>query len=145
MNIEKKNKRRIAVAILTTVALVCAIFMASSSNAFARSYSFRFSVKPNQVNAKEKHGRNRGNVSTANRWSVLLQKSGEGKGSWTDFWLQGADGEQVSKYMRVRCGGGWYMQEAFESSRSRTVYLFAEDNKNKPTGYSVKGRWRAQQ
>ena len=37
MNIEKKNKRRIAVAILTTVALVCAIFMASSSNAFARS------------------------------------------------------------------------------------------------------------
>ena len=144
MNVEKK-KSRVAIAVLTAFVMACATLVASGSDAFAKSYPFRFAVKSNQKNVKEKRGRDRGNVPTVNRWGVLLLKSGEGKGSWTDFWLTGADGEQVSKYMRVRCGGGWYKQDAYENSRSRTVFLFAEDNKDKPSGYSVKGRWKPQE
>ena len=33
---------------------------------------------------------------------------------------------------------------AYEIARSRTVFLTAEDNRNKSSGYNVSGRWQQQ-
>lgn len=140
-----KNKKRMAMSFVTVFAMAITMLVASSVNTFAVSDTgFSFRIPPYQGNGYEKHGRHRGNVPTWNRWWVRLDHSGEGKGSATDFWLEAQDGRNVSPYKRVICGKGWYAQKAYESARSRTVYLTAEDNKNKPSGYNVSGRWQQQ-
>ncbi len=137
-----KNKKRITVSILLVLLTTLTMILVSSSNAFATDYSFSFRVPPHCGNGQEKYGRYRGNVYPGNRWWVILSHSGEGKGSYTDFWLESKNGKNLSPYIRVKCGAGWYGQRAYESARSRTVYLTAENNRNTPRGYNVSGRWQ---
>lgn len=140
-----KRKKRMAVSFIMVLVMAITMLVASSVNTFAVSDTgFSFRIPPYQGNGYEKHGRHRGNVPTWNRWWVRLDHSGEGKGSATDFWLEGQDGRNVSPYMRVRCGKGWFAQNAYEIARSRTVFLTAEDNRNKSSGYNVSGRWQQQ-
>ena len=137
-----KRKKRMAVSFIMVLVMATTMLVASSASAFATSYAFSFRIQPHQQNAQEKHGRYRGNVYPGNRWWVILSKSGEGKGALTDFWLEAYDGTNVSPYRRVKCGNGWYSQTAYETARMRTVFLTAEDNKNKAEGYNVSGRWQ---
>ncbi len=140
-----KRKKRMAVSFIMVLVMATTMLVASSVNTFAVSDTgFSFRIPPYQGNGYEKHGRHRGNVPTWNRWWVRLDHSGEGKGSATDFWLEAQDGRNVSPYMRVRCGKGWFAQNAYEIARSRTVFLTAEDNRNKSSGYNVSGRWQQQ-
>lgn len=139
-----KNKKCIAVSLVTVLAVSITMLVASSVSVFATSYKFDFRVQAHQVNSQAKPGRLRGNVPPSNRWWVLLSSSGEGKGALTDFWLEAESGRNVSSYRRVKCGGGWYGQSAYESARSKRVYLTAEDNKDKPSGYNVRGLWQPQ-
>jgi len=141
-----KNKKCMAVSLVTVFAVSITMLVASSVNTFAVSDTgFSFRIPPYQGNGYEKHGRHRGNVPGWNRWWVRLDHSGEGKGGYTDFWLEVSNGTNVSPFMRVKTGNGWYPQRAYESARSRTVYLTAEDNKNKPSSYIVSGRWQPQE
>lgn len=145
MNITKK-KRRMAVSFITVLVMAATVLVASSVNTFAVSDTgFSFRIPAYQGNGYEKHGRHRGNVPEWNRWWVKLDHSGEGKGALTDFWLEVSNGTNVSPFIRVKTGNGWYPQRAYESARSRTVYLTAEDNKNKPSSYIVSGRWQPQE
>lgn len=144
MNVEKK-KSRVTVAVLMVFIMACVALTVSSSNVFAKSRPFFFRVSYNQENGQEADGWRRGNVPASNRWSVLLTRSGKGKGSLTDFWLEAEDAINVSPYIRVRCGGGWYSQTAYKSAKGRKVYLTAEDNNDKPAGYNVRGRWKVRE
>ena len=138
-----KNKKRMAMSFVTVFAMAITMLVASSVNTFAVSDTgFSFRIPAHQGNGQEKHGRNRGNVPTWNRWWVKLDHSGEGKGAYTDFWLEVGNGTNVSPFMRVKAGNGWYPERAYESARSRTVYLTAEDNIDKASGYNVSGRWQ---
>lgn len=141
-----KRKKRIAVSIVTVFAMTITMLMASSVSTFAVSDTgFSFRIPAYQENGYEKYGRHRGKVPKRNRWWVRLDHSGEGKGSYTDFWLEANNGTNLSPYMRVKAGNGWYPQTAYEYARSRKVYLTAEDNKNKSSGYNVSGRWQPQE
>ena len=141
-----KRKKRIAVSIVTVLAMTITMLMASSVSTFAVSDTgFSFRIPAYQENGYEKYGRHRGKVPKRNRWRVRLDHSGEGNGAATDFWLEAEDGKNVSPYIRVICGKGWFSQKAYKSARSRTVYLTAEDNNDKPSGYNVSGRWQAQE
>lgn len=141
-----KNKKSMAVSVIMMLAMTLTVLVASASSAFATSDTgFSFRIPPHQANGYEKHGRHRGKVPKRNRWRVRLDHSGEGKGAATDFWLEAQDGRNVSPYIRVICGKGWFSQKAYKSARSRTVYLTAEDNNDKPSGYNVRGRWQPQE
>lgn len=144
MGVIKDIKSR-AISLIAVVAVVFTVLMVSASSVFAtQAHDFSFRVQPRQQNAQEPHGRWRGNVAPSDRWWVKLIKSGEGKGAATDFWIESANGVHLSHYMRVRCGKGWYGKEAFSSASNRRVYLTAEDNEYKSTGYNISGRWQTQ-
>ena len=83
-----KNKKRMVVSVLLILLMTLTILLVSSSNAFATDYAFSFRVPPHCGNGQEKYGRYRGNVYPGNRWWVILSHSGEGKGTYTDFWLE---------------------------------------------------------
>lgn len=144
MNISK-NKKSMAVSIVIVLAMTLTMLLASSAKSFATSDTgFHFRVLPRQENGQEVTGRRRGDVSPSNQWWVKLTHSGEGKGALTDFWLEAKDGTNVSSSMRVRCGAGWYGKGAYASASNRKVFLTAEDNNYKVTGYTVSGRWQQQ-
>lgn len=140
-----KDKTRMAVSVIMVLAMAFTMLVASVSSAFATSsYAFHFRVNPRQANGHEATPRYRGDVSPSNQWWVKLIKSGEGKGAFTDFWLEAKDGVNLSPYRRVQCGSGWYGQGAYASASGRKVFLTAEDNNYKMSGYNVSGRWQPQ-
>ncbi len=144
MGVIKDRKSR-AISLIAVVAVVFTVLMVSASSVFAtQAYDFHFRVEAWQANGHEPTPRYRGDVSASNRWWVKLVKSGEGKGALTDFWLEARDGTNLSPYMRVQCGSGWYAQRAYASASNRKVFLTAEDNNSKATGYNVSGRWQTQ-
>lgn len=140
-----KNKSGMAMSVIMVIAMAITMILASASSAFAtQAYDFHFRVEAWQANGHEPTPRYRGDVSASNRWWVKLIKSGEGKGALTDFWLEAKNGTNLSPYMRVQCGSGWYGQRAYASASNRKVFLTAEDNNSKATGYNVSGRWQTQ-
>lgn len=140
-----KNKSGMAMSVIMVIAMAITMILASVSSAFAtQAHDFHFRVEPRQKNGHESIPRYRGYVSPANRWWVKLIKSGEGKGALTDFWLEANDGINLSPFMTVKCGNGWYGQRAYASASGRKVFLTAEDNRYKLTGYNVSGRWQTQ-
>lgn len=140
-----KNKSGMAMSVIMVFAMAFTMLVASASNVFAtQAYNFHFRVEAHQANGHEPSPRYRGDVSPSNRWWVKLIKSGEGKGALTDFWLEARNGTNLSPSMRVQCGNGWYGQRAYASASNRKVLLTAEDNTDKPSGYTVSGRWQTQ-
>lgn len=140
-----KHKTGMVASVIMVFAMAFTMLVASASSVFATSaYDFHFRVEAWQANGHEPTPRYRGDVSASNRWWVKLIKSGEGKGALTDFWLEAKNGTNLSPYMRVQCGSGWYGQRAYASASNRKVFLTAEDNHNKATGYNVSGRWQTQ-
>lgn len=140
-----KNKSGMAMSVVMVFAMAFTMLVASASSVFAtQAYNFHFRVEAHQANGHEPSPRYRGDVSPSNRWWVKLIKSGEGKGALTDFWLEARNGTNLSPSMRVQCGHGWYGQRAYASASNRKVLLTAEDNTDKPSGYTVSGRWQTQ-
>ncbi len=109
--------------------------------ASTKTYSYKISVPAHLQNGREDTGRYRGDVSGSNKWGVKVEKSSEGSGTATDFWLEVASGKNVSHYVRAYEDGNWYKKDAFESARNQKVFLTAEDNYDVGYGYIVSGRW----
>ncbi len=128
--------------IVASVALFMSATMIVPIPASAASFSFFIPTHLN--NGHEATPQYRNVTSQYNQWQVKLISSGEGNGALSDFWLEKNNGTNVAPYRRVKCGSGWYGQEAYASANHLIVYLTAEDNKDKASGYTVSGKWKQQ-
>ena len=84
---------------------------------------------------------NRQTGDPADRWKVKLSTSGEGKGTYTTFWLENYDGDNVSKTVDVKQGKGYYYRPSYRSGCKTHVWLTAVNNNFNSNSYEVSGCW----
>lgn len=107
------------------------------------NYDFRFRIPggSGQPNGQEADGQWRQTNDPENPWKVDLNSSGEGDGTYTVFWLEKSDGENVSPSRNVKCKGPKYYTNAYKKASERRVYLTAQNNNKNGTSYLVSGYW----
>lgn len=71
----------------------------------------------------------------------LLEGSGEGDKTYTNFWLEVYNGDNVSTWRSVQQGAGVYRTAAYSDANQKNVYLTAENNNNNASIYTVQGYW----
>ncbi len=76
-----------------------------------------------------------------NLWKVRLDKSGEGEGTITMFWLENYGGKNVSKIYYVVQGRSANYYPAFASASKTDVYLTVQNNNLRGNKYSIEGVW----
>lgn len=133
-----KVKTKILSLILVTVVCFGSSFATYAKN---DNIDFKFKIRSLTRNSTYGKGRYRQTRNTNNQWKVQLNKSGEGKGSKTTFWLSGSDGEQVSPDAVAQQGKGAVYTKAYSSANERKVYLSGENNNWSLDGYEVSGVW----
>lgn len=130
---------------LTKVVLVATLALASISSVsvFAGdgNHDFKFQIGSYWGNGSVETGRYRSTTNPNNMWKVNLKTSGEGEGTYTDFWLEKKDGENVSGDIRAKKGAGAYYKAAYSSASKTTVYLTGENNNYSGNTYYVSGYW----
>lgn len=136
----KTRKRKYAM-----IAAFSAILGLSAVSPIAAAYEdnnvrFDFTIKAYQQNSREE-GRYRGTSNVDNKWKVWMQESTEGKGTYTTFWLEHYNGDNVSPAHSIREADGPCYYSAYSSASRSTVYLTAENNNYNDTSYFVKGVW----
>ncbi|WP_226681579.1 DUF2712 domain-containing protein [Sutcliffiella horikoshii] len=102
---------------------------------------YEFKIYGYQQNGKEADGRYRQTKSVDNTWKVKLNKTGEGSGSVTRFWIEDSSARNVSIHKDVKQGNGEYHTSPYASANERTVWLTAQNNNYNGTSYTVEGIW----
>ncbi|MDD3184360.1 MAG: DUF2712 domain-containing protein [Anaerostipes sp.] len=132
--------RRLSISILLLIMLM----IPASSYVFAADNNFGFSFHiPGGTgsNGQEEKGRYRQTRHTDNPWKLDFNKSGEGAGTYSDFWLEKSSGKNVSTVRHAKCNGPVYYTNAYSSASETTVYLTAENNNKNGSAYTVSGYW----
>ena len=65
----------------------------------------------------------------------------EGDKTLTRYWLEGANGDNVSKSVDISIADGAVYTPAYSSASQRNVYLTAENNNRNGDEYTVSGYW----
>ena len=94
----EKNAKKKLVSFGMCLAVSAALLSTSAIAAYQDNdidYSFR--IQGSVDNAQEKTGRFRDTRENTNSWKVQLVKSGEGKGSFTNFWIENKNGSSASE------------------------------------------------
>lgn len=99
-----------------------------------------FTIKAGQANSHS-GPRYRQTKNTNNKWKVKLEKSGEGKGTVTRFWLEKSSGKNVSTTVNVKQGHKPYYTPAYTDASKTYVRLTAENNADTSKTYRVSGYW----
>lgn len=67
--------------------------------------------------------------------------SGEGKGTYTRFWLENYDEDNVSDFIKAKQGDAATYEKAYGTASKVTVYLTGENNNFNGDKYNVTGIW----
>lgn len=103
--------------------------------------AYKFRIGSFHSNGQCGTDQNRQTGDPADRWKVKLSTSGEGKGTYTTFWLENYDGDNVSKTVDVKQGKGYYYRPSYRSGCKTHVWLTAENNNFNSNSYEVSGYW----
>ncbi|OJG97479.1 hypothetical protein RV18_GL000760 [Enterococcus termitis] len=133
----KKVKLILILGLLLSVSGVFSSIPASASN---DDWGFGFTIQANQANSRSS-ARYRETTKTNNQWKVNMQKSGEGGGTITRYWLEVPNGTNVSTSKNVKQGGGAYYTNAYSDASKKNVHLTAENNNYNRATYRVSGYW----
>ena len=139
----EKNAKKKLVSFGMCLAVSAALLSTSAIAAYQDNdinYSFR--IQGSVDNAQEKTGRFRDTRENTNSWKVQLKKSGEGKGTFTNFWIENKNGSSASDGYKIKQGDEPRYKPANDKGDHITVYLTAENNNWFSTEqYNVSGIW----
>lgn len=135
---KRKTKKIIglALAILSIATITIPNVFAGEEN--DNPYGFHIDGWHNNSHSKS---RERYTDDPSDRWKVKLSTTGEGKGTYTTFWLENYTGDNVSKTVDVKQGKGYYYRPSYRKGCRIYVYLTAENNNFNSTTYDVTGYW----
>lgn len=133
-----KNKKMIAL-IISALAIV-ALLIPASIYASDDKWGYAFRIKGYQENTRT-GPRYRQTSNTENPWKVALEKSGEGTGTITTFWLEVKSGKNVSTSVNAKQGHAPYYTSAYDDANRVNVYLTAQNNNYNAGFYDVSGNW----
>lgn len=136
MRLAKKLTKVVLVATLTLACISSVSVFAGDGN-----HEFKFQIGSHWGNGSIEKGRYRSTTNPNNMWKVNLVTSGEGKGTYTDFWLENKNRDNVSGDIRAKQGAGAYYKAAYSSASKTTVYLTGENNNYNGDTYYVSGYW----
>lgn len=127
---------------LLTIGILIGVFSLTTAHASNDNIGFKFRIKSYYTNGINPDGRFRQTNSTINPWKVRLVKSGEGKGTYTNFWMERSDGENLSNDIKAKQGAkkASYDQPKSKANR-KTCYLAGENNNFNGDSYTVTGVW----
>lgn len=137
----KKLFVRIIATVLLSIGVVGGIGFTQVALASNDSISFSFKIYSFWQNGKEKEGRYRQTDDINNPWKVRLDKSGEGAGTISEFWLENASASNVSSVRAVKQGNGAYYDNPFYGANKTTVWLTGQNNNYNGDMYNVSGIW----
>lgn len=135
-----KRMKKIAGIVLTAIS-VATLAIPSVYAGMENDFAFKFKVGSFKRNGHCDTERNRQTADPADRWKVELTSSGEGKGTYTTFWLENYDEDNVSETVKVKQGKGYYYRPSKRSGCKTYVYLTAENNNFNSNSYEVRGYW----
>lgn len=136
----KTGKRKYAMS-----AAFAAFLALSAVSPIAAAYEdndvkYHFNIGTYQSNSRSS-GRYRETTNTENKWKVKMTYTNEGEGTYTTYWLEHYNGDNVSPAHTIRIADGTKYYSAWSSASKSTVYLTAENNNNNNITYTVKGYW----
>lgn len=102
--------------------------------------SYSFTIKAYQENSRSAP-RYRSTSNINNKWKVKMTRTLEGDKTLTRYWLEGANGDNVSKSVDISIADGAVYTPAYSSASQRNVYLTAENNNRNGDEYTVSGYW----
>lgn len=145
-----KRRKRVftAFALLSCIGMSALSILASDDNIPIKDINgYEFNIKTQKQNTHSQP-RLRQTTHTNNPWKVNVQKSGEGKGTVTNFWLETkkagvpeSEWPNVSPTRAAKAGNGSYYTDAYSSANNVTVYLTGENNNKNNAVYIVEGYW----
>lgn len=103
-------------------------------------YDFAFVIKPKQQNTYT-GTRYRQTTNRDRAWTVQMRSSGEGWMTYTRFWLEKSNGDNVSAGFNAAAGGARLYNSAYTSASQQNVRLTAENNNYNNGTYSCYGTW----
>ncbi len=116
-----------------------------ATNAFAANYDnydFSFRIQGSVDNAQDPTDHYRNTTDNSNAWKIILDSSGEGNGTVTDFQIELEDSTNASSQHHVKQGNGAYFFPANDYGDNNWVYLTGENNNFSSTKqYDVSGTW----
>ncbi|OEG13160.1 hypothetical protein BCR25_05205 [Enterococcus termitis] len=116
-------------------------FTVKAYAAYKTNYvDFSFTIKPKQQNTYT-GTRYRQTTNRERAWMVRLRSSGEGWMTYTRFWLEKSNGENVSKGFNAQSGGATLYNSAYSSASKQNVRLTAENNNYNSASYPCYGTW----
>ena len=140
-NMKSSLKKKIASICLCTIA-VTSMFAFNALAAEDNNIEYKFRIQGSVDNAQEADGRFRSTTDNSNAWKVKLEKSGEGNGTITCFWIEKGNGTNASTKRQVQQGKAARYFAANDKGDNTTVYLTAENNNFASTKqYEVSGYW----
>ena len=134
-----KNKKIITAALSAIV--LGTVLMSSSVFANVDRWGYKFDIPAYKSNGRIDEPRYRSTTKPDTPWDVCLEGSGEGNMTYTNFWLEVYNGDNVSTWRSVQQGAGVYRTAAYSDANQKNVYLTAENNNNNASIYTVQGYW----
>lgn len=136
----KKQFKKVTKLFLAAI-IALGVYIPLNTLASDDDIAYKFTIYSYQKNGKEKNGRYRQTSYVDNPWKVRLDSSGEGKGTYTRFWLENASATNVSIEKNVKQGAGAYYTNPYSSANKTDVWLTGENNNYNGKSYTVSGIW----
>ena len=133
---KRKNAMSAAFAAILGLSAVSPIAAAYEDN----DVGYQFHILNQQQNSRDT-GRYRGTTDVNNAWKVWMQRSEEGAWTYTTYWLEHYNGDNVAASHSIRVEDGPQYYNTYSSASRSTVYLTAENNNKNETDYFVSGVW----
>lgn len=133
-----KKKGKVFAVICCAIIGVTALSVPASEN---NNVSFSFQIGKYHKNGRTAKGRYRSTTNTNDAWKVQLITSGEGNGTYTRFWLENYDEDNVSGMIKAQQGEAATYEKASGKASKATVYLTGENNNFNGDKYNVTGIW----
>lgn len=136
-----KNEKKVLGLMSCLLVIISMGFTAKAYAAYQTNYiDFSFTIKPKQKNSYTET-RYRQTTDRDRAWFTQLTSSGEGWMTYTRFWLEKSNGENVSKAYNVQAGGAKSFNSAYSSASKQRVRLTAENNNYNNASYPCYGKW----
>lgn len=134
------KKKKMITAALSAI-ILGTVLMSSSVFASMDRWDYEFVIPAHKNNGRINTPRYRSTTNPNTLWDVCLTKSTEGRKTYTNFWLEVYNGDNVSTWTSVQEGAGVYRTPAYSTASQKNVYLTAENNNNNASVYTVQGYW----
>lgn len=136
-----KNLGKKFLGIALATASIATMAISSVYAGAENDYAYKFKVSSYHNNEHCDISRHRQTADPGDRWKVKLSTSAEGTGTYTRFWLENYDEDNVSQTVDVKQGVGYYYRPSYNSGCKTYVWLTAENNNYNSDSYEVSGYW----